>query len=1124
MFGRTTRVGVRLVGIGACVLACARAKSGQQSVGPARGGAHGQAALQAVPSADYRSLTHDWNDVANFNVETRRGVAIHGANEEIWAINTHASTLNRYDPLVAAPTDRFPTVVNPVSLVLRGDDVLVLGAGTRALACHDRTTGRIESLLHLPSEPFDLVVDDDVNRAYVSCMGAHVVVAIDLATMEIAETFEDLPGRRAAFLYLDRGSPADPLDNELFVEPQLSGNNSLVVGKPAAATIVDGEDPALFPAGGLPDLDLVSFDTATGARTDWGTDQGTILFSHARNPVTGAHWILNIESLNKDPAMQTEPDLKGRFAKNRISITDFAGAGTLPAAPDQVVSLDVVWPGPPTEPQPVSSPTDLTFDPASGGAWIVSPTNDVVAFVDAAGVRQPANDVQLPAGSIPRSFTLDPLGTSGLVYGWGTNTIYVISLTPPNANQIVFQYDFGLDLLPPFLQAGREHFYDAHNSQNGRTTCGTCHPGGGADGLGWSIPDSPIDEKGVMVTQSLIGIEDTFPHHWRGERDLVDFNAAFPGLLGGALLDEAPGGDLDEFVAFVQSLTSHANVNQSVTRRLDDARTPELLDGKPGSAIAGQVVFHEAPAESATTSCVHCHVLPTGSSGDVFDVTQSAEIPAQVMAETIQFDNILPIKDQPQISVVTDTGTMLTQELGFGWSHNGTIPGLFSFNKAFGLLTKQQRRDVTAFFRQFDTGTSPGAQFGVHLGGADPGDAIQKTPSILLPQAAKGWIDVIAFGADALDGPLVESSWLYDPVVGVFESDDPARVPQDWTSFAAAAQSGALDVVVLGVPPGNGHRLALDWDDDGLVNGAEAGHGCDPYAPDADGDDYRDGYEVAHGSDPLDPASLPNDTTPPSITSLELDFVNARVAKFRWTTDEPATALLTYGLASQPLYALQSREPTTRHTSVLAFDESSALTPNTFVVAARLTDMSGNQVSLPFASFDAGPMLLPLVPRILRAHDPSFVQAARLPGGVLDARVEVFARWKESSPPYAPAEDVVVIAQVLVEDVANERFTIAAPTTSLPTSFVVDPNGVEVYDALPGPFLVLPPTDTGGRTEGDFQLAGLSSGQRVKFNVIAIEPAGAGYDPANPVFEEPTLADYQMPTTQPADRCIELVY
>ena len=70
----------------------------------------------------------------------------------------------------------------------------------------------------------------------------------------------------------------------------------------------------------------------------------------------------------------------------------------------------------------------------------------------------------------------------------------------------------------------------------------------------------------------------------------------------------------------------------------------------------------------------------------------------------------------------------------------------------------------------------------------------------------------------------------------------------------------------------------------------------------------------------------------------------------------------------------------------------------------------------------------------------------------------------------------------------------------------------------------LPPTDATGWTTGDFALGGLVPGQRVKLNVIAIEPAPPGYDPQQPVFFEAILDDYQLPTTPPENRCVELVY
>src|SRR5688572_32103670 len=109
-----------------------------------------------------------------------------------------------------------------------------------------------------------------------------------------------------------------------------------------------------------------------------------------------------------------------------------------------------------------------------------------------------------------------------------------------------------------------------------------------------------------MVTQSLLSISDTFPYHWRGERNLDHFNGAFQGLLGHATtLTESPGGELDQFEAFVFSLQAPANPHQHVDR---------VLDGL--SARRGQDLFLHKENVLFVFRCADCHAMPSGTNGD----------------------------------------------------------------------------------------------------------------------------------------------------------------------------------------------------------------------------------------------------------------------------------------------------------------------------------------------------------------------------------------------------------------------------------------------------------------------------------------------------------------------------
>src|SRR6185436_4971121 len=92
----------------------------------------------------------------------------------------------------------------------------------------------------------------------------------------------------------------------------------------------------------------------------------------------------------------------------------------------------------------------------------------------------------------------------------GTMTIEVFTEGNPSPGRAL---TLGPDPTPARVRAGRDIVLDGQISQDGRSSCFACHEGGRTDMLGWSIAGTPTDFKDVMVTQSLLSIADTFPHH-----------------------------------------------------------------------------------------------------------------------------------------------------------------------------------------------------------------------------------------------------------------------------------------------------------------------------------------------------------------------------------------------------------------------------------------------------------------------------------------------------------------------------------------------------------------------------------------------------------------------------------
>src|SRR5690606_6739464 len=211
-------------------------------------------------------------------------------------------------------------------------------------------------------------------------------------------------------------------------------------------------------------------------------------------------------------------------------------------------------------------------------------------------------------------------GPSGLVLDEARNRLYVFTRFDNAISVVDTVTREEIAHLPVYnpepeeVVAGRPFLYDAaFSSSNGEASCSSCHVFGDLDHLAWDLgnPDDPvtsnpmeiklallgqltvgdalngdadIDEfhpmKGPMTTQTLRGLANSGPMHWRGDRangffgigtdealSFDNFIVAFEGLLGREEL--IPEADMHEFTDFALSITLPPNpiraLNNSLT-------------------------------------------------------------------------------------------------------------------------------------------------------------------------------------------------------------------------------------------------------------------------------------------------------------------------------------------------------------------------------------------------------------------------------------------------------------------------------------------------------------------------------------------------------------------------------
>ena len=1054
---------------------------------PAGGASVGAPAVDALPAgaqnqdpalraASYFALDDTPRTVTNFNAEAVRPMVFSPDGLDLYAVNTHGNTVVRHQNTSSAPEGTFDVAMNPVALALHGDDLWVVCQGTECVLRLDRFTGVVTHAIHMRGEPSDIVIDDTAGVAYVSLPGTDELASIDLDTLAV-DKYLNRRSKRGRFLALEA-------DGSVMIAPELSGNNSTTVGGPGTATVVDLDDPTVSPDG-LPDEDLFRFDPSTGTFAPVFKGMGSILFAHGRNPDTGQYWICNIQSLNKDPELQSEPAVNGAFAVNALTIGDDSGGGL--SGPTRIVDLDDWNPlaaGTQIDPnRTVSMPQSLAFTSA-GFAFIAGSNSDRVTALDPAGDR--LLDFIVPDGGIPQGLVVDPTTeTLLIVFGWGTNKLYVYNLISLDPNPVA-TLDLGGDPTPESVQAGRELFYDASHSSDNRFTCGHCHPRGNTDGLVWNISNTPFDNKGPMVTQPLFGIESLSPFHWRGERQLIDFNAAFPGLLGAdGGLDESPGGAFAQFEEFIFSLTTPSSPRESIHRRLEfDPDATPLPNGHVGDPVRGQDVFLFEPAIIGV-SCVFCHSGPNGTSGDPINEIGSP-FAARVAQDVTAFSNgTIGLKDQDEVTLTLFGNSVDKPFLGGGLTHAGTVDTFFDFSSDLGALNVQQQADLTEFLLKYDQGTSPAAQFVRILDSEETAKDASRIENILLRQARRGWIDVAAIGTFPIDGNATELRWVFDPETSLFRPDDSELAPVTFADFVAHSAADEASNMFIGLPPGNGETFAIDVDGDGLRNQDEALYGTEPNDLDSDDDTFPDGYEVAHGSDPLDGVSVPFEADDPQFTKApELIWINTGSAKITFETDELTHWEVDYETPGVDPIVVRSLDASTVHTVVLhdLFPSTPDFNNVEYVGTVRVIDLSGNEATEPLPPMTTAPAFLGAPPFVGVLNEPS-VERARRGADTLDAAVEFRTDLELGGPPFFAVANRVVIAELLVNGENHSDFT-----SSRATAF--DLNGAP-YSALPGPFLIssissVDGSPNDGRVELDFVATGLSPGDVVTVNVVMV--------------------------------------
>jgi hypothetical protein len=426
---------------------------------------------------------------------------------------------------------------------------------------------------------------------------------------------------------------------------------------------------------------------------------------------------------------------------------------------------------------------------------------------------------------------------------------------------------------PASVVVGRPVLYDARlTSSNGEAACAVCHVFGDFDSLAWDLgnPDDAVapngnpkrlDDffgisfpgfhpmKGPMTTQSLRGMANHGPMHWRGDRTGADvgqglneelafqrFIVAFDGLLG----RDGPisAVDMQAFTDFILQVTYPPNP----IRALDNSLTPDEQAGRD---------FYFGAASDVFSNCNGCHTLAPSQGFFGTDGFTSFEAETQLF-KIPHLRNLyqkVGMFGFPNAGFVTggDHGHKGDQVRGVGFLHDGSFDTLFRFHNGLvfsrdfrgfgpnpggfpsGPTGDAMRRQVERFMLAFDTNLAPIVGQQITLTAAN-GVAAGARIDLLLARAAAGECEVVVKGV--VGGRA--RGWVGGPDA-TFTTDFGGEPAVTDAALRTLAATPGQELTYLCAPPGSGTRMGVDRDDDGAF----------------------DRTELDEGTDPADPASLP---------------------------------------------------------------------------------------------------------------------------------------------------------------------------------------------------------------------------------------------------------------------------
>jgi DNA-binding beta-propeller fold protein YncE len=612
---------------------------------------------------------------------------------------------------------------------------------------------------------------------------------------------------------------------------------------------------------------------------------GTVLFNMVVNPVNGKVYISNTEAGNEKrfegPGLFAGHSIRGNLHQSRITVLDPAG-GVAPRHLNKHIDYDACCDAIPNaeNEKSLALPQEMAVTSDGRTLYVATLGTSKIGVFDTGALEDDtftpgsANQIRVSGG-----------GLTGLVLHEEKNRLY--TLTRFDNSIAIIDTVSGAEIghvpmhnpEPPSVVAGRPFLYDtALSSSNGESSCASCHVFADFDSLAWDLgnPDGPVVPvpgpfevrpsafglpdthhplKGPMSTQSLRGMANHGPMHWRGDRTggndtpsaqpdsgsfdevaaFKKFRGAFVDLLGRhEPIDEQA---MDAFATFILQIMYPPNP----VRRLDNELTP--------SQQAGRDFFMNNVSDFTNLgTCASCHLIDRNANADkgvaapgffgtdgryTFDGTPEG-LKTPHLRNMYQKIGMFGMPSHPGFP--GSDAFLGDQVRGFGFNHDGTIPTMFDFNNATsdgagfnqspltpggfvpGPAGDLQKRQVEDFQLAFDSNLAPivGQQTTLTR---DNGAVVGARIGLLIDRARAGECDLVVKSG----GAQGERGYFYDVGSGLFIGNRRSDAPVSDAVLRQLASQKDGELTYTCTPPGSGVRIGIDRDEDGVLDGDERG-------------------------------------------------------------------------------------------------------------------------------------------------------------------------------------------------------------------------------------------------------------------------------------------------------------